>query len=208
MNVQEQPQILTRRFFYDFEYLALDKFTYLPISLGIVPEYGEGEEYYTIFGEYIDQVPDDHWVAHNILPHLGDSPLKLTDQIGMDLLSYFSKAKGVGEGDERLELWALQDDHDRHLFCSLFGGQTTNAFVQFNYMGYSAVLPRDIVHLRERLGMPDLPEHKGQAHNALEDAKWHRDCFVHLENISRERNMQASPLIPYDFPRPPRSLKM
>ena len=186
-----------RRYFYDFEYIEIEPFVYLPISVGIVPEDPNGETYYAVFEDYIDRVPPDHWVAHNVLPHLGDVPWKKASIIASEMLSYFYRNKQ--DSEERIEIWAYQDDHDRHLFCSLFGGQTRNAYVQFHQMGIRPVLPRDVVHLQGRLDWPRLPEQKSGKHNALEDAKWHRQCFEHLKWVSLQRGVSPDPIIPYDF---------
>lgn len=186
-----------RRYFYDFEYLELEPFVYLPISVGIVPPEKNGETYYAVFGEFIERVPPDHWVAHHVLPNLGDVPWKSANIISGEMLNYFYRNKQNDE--ERVEIWAYQDDHDRHLFCSLFGGQTRNAYGQFHEMGIRPVLPRDIIHLQGRLGWPHLPEQKTAKHNALNDAGWHRDSFDHLKAISLRRGISPDPIIPYDF---------
>lgn len=201
----EPPKEPLRRYFYDFEYIRLGPFQYYPISLAIVPEEEDGEEFYVVFEDYLSLVPPDSWEDHNVIANLGDAPRLPTQAIADLALKYFDRNKKSRE--ERVEIWSCQDDHDRHLFCELFGGQSNNAYIGFHDRGIRPVLPRDIVHLQGRLGWPSLPAHEeGVKHNALNDAKWHRTCFNFLKQLCFKKGINPDPILPYDFlPRPVRS---
>lgn len=177
-----------RRYFYDWEFYNPpgSRYTYLPIALSIITDDPDGPEYTALFNDYASRVHEDEWVHHNVIvPLRGRGVLERTEeQVVEDLLRFIEPA-------EEIQMWAMQDDHDRHLLTATMGGAHANAFSKFHHGGTKIVLPRDLVHFRHYVGWPDLPS-RPKGHDPLIDARWHRDCYWHLRNIAQQKGLDLS----------------
>ena len=154
----------TVKYFFDTEFIEYPCTIDL-ISIGIVSEFGD-REFYAESNE-ADWSKAHPWVLENVKPHL-TGPQMTRDEI----------AKGIDEFilGGTPEFWSYYADYDWVVFCWLFGGMTD--------------LPRRFPHLcldlqqlarSKKAGyMPDIVQQESTQHNALADARWHRDVYQHL----------------------------
>jgi len=166
-----------RKFFYDCEFMEEPGYLKL-ISIGVVGEQ-PAQEFYAC---NLDAVPGfkraNTWVKNNVLPRLPDinHSVWMSEEHIRDSLSQF-----IGYSESRpVELWSYFADHDHVLLCWLFGRMVDlpDGMPQYTM---------DIKQLADHMNIPGnkLPEHKGEAHNALEDAKYHKELFDYLVTQAR-----------------------
>ena len=140
------------------------------ISLGLVAE--DGREFYI---ENLDANLSmlNDWLKQNVVPYLDRS--KAEGMYSGSVLPYDAIAaqiiKFVG-GDKRPEFWGYFADYDWVLFSQLFGSM-------INLPPYYPNYCRDIKQLADELGITrqQLPRQTGKKHQALDDAKWHKEMF-------------------------------
>lgn len=141
------------------------------ISLALVAE--DGRELYLENSE-ADLSNLDDWMKRNVIPHLkgdGIPKAEFKDQI----------LKFIGE-DKKPEIWGYFADYDWVVFCWLFGRMID---LPLHFPKYC----RDLKQVMDTLGVKksQLPQLKGNAHNALVDARWVADAFFALHGIAGER---------------------
>ena len=151
------------RFWLDCEFMeggSLDL-----ISIGVVSE--NGVEYYAVNSGF-DENKADQWVKDNILPVLGTHDRKSRDEIKRDLIEFV--------GDCAPEFWSYFGAHDWVVLCNLFGGL-------FNLPKKWPHYCKDLKQWTDDLGDPELPTMvMSKRHNALFDARWHREVYYFLIN--------------------------
>lgn len=189
------------RYWYDWEFLE-DGSTIKPISIGIVAE--DGRELYLV-NESIQDDPlrraivQHSWLMQNVVPHL---PLRRNhprddgfsrldgrvvgfhldpnDNCVVSLRFMRNAVRDFLLFDETgpVELWGYYAAYDHVRLMQLFGPM----------MSRPARLPmrtNDVAQFADMLGIDeeDLPQQTGTAHNALDDARWTRDMWRHLEHV-------------------------
>jgi len=156
------------RYFLDCEFIE-DGCTIEPISIGVVAE--DGREFYA----ESSQVPwhrASDWVNENVRPHLvNDTPVTTTEgEIARRLRDFI--------GDDSPEFWSWCSAYDWVAICQLYGSMVDKPAGWPSYC-------RDIQQELDRYGIGDdqligtVPQ-DGDAHNALADARWHRDIHAWL----------------------------
>jgi DNA polymerase III epsilon subunit-like protein len=77
--------------------------------------------------------------------------------------------------DTNPEFWAYFADYDWVVLCQLFG-------TMIQLPGHFPMWCRDVKQLMSDLGIKreQLPQQTGTEHNALEDARWTRECLDYL----------------------------
>ena len=146
------------RYFYDCEFIE-DGTTIDLISVGIVAE--DGREFYGVSTEF-DESAAGPWVRRNVLPKLpspSSSAWMSRTRIRDDLYDFVTAVP-----DGPVELWAWIGAYDHVAVCQLWGDMTA----------LPAAMPkftRDIRHLWELAGNPEMPPHPGGEHDALADAR-------------------------------------
>jgi hypothetical protein len=155
------------KIFFDTEFIEDGKTIDL-ISIGLVRE--DGESLYAELKE-ADLSKASSWVRENVLPHLNGLTISRRD-LAKIIIDF------VGE---KPEFWAYYADYDWVVLCQLFG---TMMDLPKGWPMYC----RDVKQLCDWLGNPKLPENKGVAHNALEDAKWTVHAYEFLEECQNIKN--------------------
>lgn len=150
------------RYFIDCEFID-DGCTIEPISLGVVAEDGR-----TLYVES-SQVPwhrASDWVNENVRPHLTN--VGVPNAAMAELLRAFI-------GDDRPEFWSWCSAYDWVMVCQLYGTMMDKPDGWPSYC-------RDLQQELDRHGFTDdqLPAHPGDSHNALADARWHREIHAWL----------------------------
>lgn len=192
------------RYFLDTEFIEDGKTIDL-ISIGIVAE--DGREYYAINSECNFNNASD-WVVDNVLHPIGldrrgfyisslqDAPndaygISLCDAkvkrqiahevaifLGCEALTQSEKANyRLIPTTEKPQIWGYYADYDWVVFCQLFG---TMMDLPQGFPMYC----RDIKQLCDDLGNPKLPEQGNGEHNALADAKWNKQAWEFLINLT------------------------
>lgn len=171
------------KYFYDTEFYEDGKTVDL-ISIGMVTE--DGRQLYLENIEFDwDRVPAGHWIWDNVYPHLtADVGLhRSRKQISNDVRNFVTN--GGTEFDN--QLWGYYSSYDHVVLAQLFGRMV-------DMPDGVPWFTRDIKQEQERIsdnwfkhGLL-LPEHKGTAHNALDDAVWTRDAYLFLQQIERENH--------------------
>lgn len=153
------------KFFFDTEFIDNGRTIDL-ISIGIVAE--DGREYYAESSE-CDMSRACPWVQRHVLPHLtGETKPRAT--IAAEIIAFV--------GGRTPEFWAYFGAYDWVVFCQLIAGKMIDMPDEW------PMYVRDLQQLRESIGTPRLIEHRGQRHNALDDARWLRDAWkVVMEGI-------------------------
>ena len=138
------------------------------ISIGLVSE--DGRELYAEVEQDLSDVND--WLKQNVVPHL-TGPRLSREEIARRVLGFVGPAP---------EFWGYFADYDWVVFCQLFGSMISlpRHFPQFC---------RDLKQWADALGIPRdrYPPLRGQSHNALDDARWHRDIWRELRAEVYER---------------------
>lgn len=161
------------RFWFDTEFWEhIDQTGYHldPISIGIVGE--DGRELYLVNATFDWRaVPEGHWLRANVLPYLNSTPANTCTPAEM------AQRITAFVGYERPEFWGYFADYDWVVLSQLYGSMLSLPkgwpmfcldVQQWRYM----INPR----LR-------LPEMEGQAHNALDDARWTRTAWAYLFDL-------------------------
>jgi hypothetical protein len=153
------------RYFLDTEFIERPGTIDL-ISIGIVCE--DGREFYYEAAE-TDWTRASNWVLTNVHPHLRGTILP-TQQIAEQVLLFAPPT-------EKPEFWGYYADYDWVVFCWLFGAMID---LPNGYPMYC----RDIKQLCDSLGNPPLPKQDGTEHHALADARWNKQAWEFLNNLS------------------------
>lgn len=158
-------------FFYDTEFLERGYgFPIELISIGMVSE--DGKEYYAANADF-DLAKATPWLKQNVVPYLpskGSDDWKHPIQIRLDLLDFV--------GHRIPHLWANYAAYDHVLLTQILGG----------FEAYPESWPKftlDIQQWRCALGDPNLPAQGGSEHNALEDARYVKECWQFLTRYAK-----------------------
>lgn len=191
------------KIWYDLEFLE-DGRTIEPISIGIVDE--NGREFYAVFEEIEtndalkERIRAHRWLMENVVPHL---PLREergyefslvtgnsgkygnfwldNNLIGLTILPRRAIRNQVREfllgSGEPVELWSFGGAYDHVALSQLWGRMVDKP----------EGLPwwtNDIQQLAKQLGLDtNLPPNTSTEHNALADARWHREAWTFLEHM-------------------------
>lgn len=137
------------------------------ISIALVAE--DGREFYACSTE-VDLTRVSPWVRDNVLPHLppvGDPRWMPRAQIRDGVRRHIETSL------TKPEFWAYYADYDWVAFCQLFGRMIDLP------KGWP-MFCRDLKQLSVDVGSPRHPAQDGQAHNALEDARWNKKLYDYL----------------------------
>jgi hypothetical protein len=137
------------------------------ISIALVRE--DGEFLYCVSNEF-DPAHCNEWVQANVLPHLLPRLVwKSRAQIRDEVFSAMTADGG------KPEIWGYFSDYDWVVFCQLFGRMVDLP------KGFP-MWCRDLKQLMEQHGVTkdQLPPQTGTAHDALEDARWIREAYLHI----------------------------
>jgi len=163
------------RYFYDTEFIEDGKTIDL-ISIGIVAD--DGREYCAISTEF-DSGKAGDWVKGNVLIHLPprneSDTWKSRAQIRADLLVFCNTEK-----HGQPEFWSYYADYDHVALCQLFG-------TMMDLPRGWPMLTLDIKQWCDALGNPALPRQEERAHNALSDARWHKQLWEFLADYRHEK---------------------
>ncbi len=134
------------------------------ISIGLACE--DGREFYAVSSEFKEDDCNE-WVCANVLPRLKGDRRQATAEIRAGLLAFI--------GDDRPEVWGYFADYDWVLFCWIFGAMVDlpRGFPMFCLDIRQAMHERGVT----KAMMPPKPP---GAHNALDDARWHRQIHEAL----------------------------
>jgi hypothetical protein len=207
--------MVAMRYWYDWEFLDNGERVW-PISIGIVAEDGrelylvnEGIGYTGRPGDVYSQITNHHWLMGNVVPHLpitgmqepghpnvfprhaGSFALSRTDNRVVPLRFIANAVRDflTAVPNERTELWGYFPAYDHVLLAQLWGPMSelptgipmrTHCVAQ-----YADMLGVDL---------HDLPQHTGTAHNALDDARWTREAWQHLERLHARSAIMAGVL--------------
>ncbi len=138
------------------------------ISIGLACE--DGREFYAVSSEFADADCND-WVCANVLPRLKGERRQTIAEIRAGLLAFI--------GDDRPEVWGYFADYDWVLFCWIFGAMVDlpRGFPMF------CLDIRQTMHERG-VTKSMLPPKPPGAHNALVDARWHRQIHEALRAMT------------------------
>jgi hypothetical protein len=171
----------TDRWFLDTEFNE-NGVTIEPISVGLVRE--DGAFVYCVSNEFDPNRCND-WVKANVLPHLPPrgapqwmSRAEIRDAVMNALLPKHVR----GRAKSSPEIWGYYADYDWVLFCQLFGRM-------IDLPQGMPMFCRDIRQLMDHAGVKksDLPPQSGTLHDALEDARWNRKAYLHIQSLLRRR---------------------
>jgi hypothetical protein len=160
------------RWFLDTEFNEDGKTIEL-ISIALVSE--SGVEYYAGSNEYRPGLCND-WVKQNVLPklpHEADSFWRSRSAIADDIRSLVFSLD-----DLALEFWAYFADYDWVVLCQLYGRMVD---LPEGFPMYCLDLKQEM----HRRGIPKsaLPKQRGDAHSALDDARWVRDTYLWMQGL-------------------------
>lgn len=173
------------KYWYDIEFIEDGKTIDL-ISIGIVAE--DGREYYAISKDF-NPLNANEWVKANVITHLplhgvdlSVSPIRIESHIAdfvwkkrgeirSDLMD-FCDSQAYGKP----QLWGYYSAYDHVALCQLFG---TMMDLPKGWPMYTL----DIRQWADALGSPVLPVQKADAHDALADARWHREIWEFLADF-------------------------
>lgn len=160
------------RLWFDTEFHD-DGFRLELISLGVVCS--DGREYYAENAAY-DRSRAHPWLREHVLTQLRPGSERVPAQIAADLRALI--------GPARPEFWAYFGEYDWIVLRQLFG----------DLMAWPQGWPLSHMNLEQwrlHLGGPSLPPQAGAAHNALHDARWLHQAWLHLCKLS-ERRLQPA----------------
>lgn len=146
------------RIFFDTEFLDLGETVQL-VSLGAVRD--DGKEFYAEADE-VDWSRADPWVLDHVVPHL----------TGPRIPKLHLRHAFLEFAHDATEFWAWYGTYDWFLVCRLFGGFRE---LPVNWPHYFHDL--ETLRLLRGARRMQLPEQKGQAHHALEDARWNQAVY-------------------------------
>lgn len=150
------------------------------ISIALVNESGS-QEYYQVLRDGWSPDDCDDWVRENVLPLLAGAPKATRARVAKDVADML-----ILEGHPRPEIWGYFADYDWVAFCQLFGKMIDLPQGMPMYC-------RDLKQLIDQHGLSkaDMPSHEGNAHSALEDARWIRRAWHWLQPIAATRGTGA-----------------
>ncbi len=154
------------RWFLDTEFDENGKTIEL-ISIALVSE--AGKEYYAVSKEFNPAACND-WVKDHVLPKLPKKPWSSRADIAADV-----KALLLADGDKP-EIWGYFSDYDWVALCQLFGRMIDlpQGFPMWCRDLKQQMSERGI----EKASLP--PEDPTREHDALADARWIRDAWLHM----------------------------
>lgn len=165
------------RYYHDWEFYE-DGERIHPISVGIVA--ADGRELYLEFKFDWTMVPDSHWLWENVYPHLTHDRF-----VKQDIAASVRQFVTNYGSDFNNELWGYYSAYDHVCLAQTFGRMV-------DLPDGIPMFTRDIKQEQERLsdlyfkhGLL-LPEHKGTAHNALDDAIWTKQAHEFLTRVGHE----------------------
>jgi hypothetical protein len=146
------------------------------ISIGIVS--ADKREYYAVSNEFDPKKCND-WVKANVLPHLPPRETwkprwKIAEEI-----REFCSARG-----QRPDFWSYCSAYDWVVLCWLYGAMSK---LPDGWPWYC----NDIRQMQAELGDPPMPEQTGTAHDALADARWHKEAYEKLKAVADARKAAA-----------------
>jgi len=161
----------TKRFFYDFEFDETKNTRIIPISVGIVDEFGK--ELYLINKDY-DWSTAPKWLKINVYPYIMQAP----DYIKVDLNTMKEKVLNfINPGPSKnTKLYGYYSAYDHVCLAQLFG---TMKQLPDDMPMYTNDLKQLLDYFNENI--EDLNIIKTDEHNALSDAKFNRDLFNALK---------------------------
>jgi hypothetical protein len=175
------------KYWYDTEFIE-DGATIDLISIGIVAE--DGREYYAInHGAPWKRIKKHAWLMANVVSQLPrgygearptwprswlfdmtDRAVKFKEEIAAEVRDFL-----VGR-NERVELWGYYCAYDHVVLAQLWG----------TMMQLPPGIPmwtNDIMQIVAETGLEaSLPAQQGNAHNALDDARWTREAWEYLNS--------------------------
>jgi hypothetical protein len=167
-----------RKFFYDCEFMELPGYLKL-ISIGVVGEQ-PGQEFYACNSDALPEFKRaNSWVKNNVIPRLPpvqDRAWKTEKEIqeGLSAFLGYSELRPV-------ELWSYFSDYDHVLLCWLFGRMVD---LPDGMPMYTLDLKQLMYHIG--VAKEDIPIQKGEAaHDALKDARYHKELYDYLINRVR-----------------------
>jgi hypothetical protein len=170
------------RFFMDCEFIENGPLQpiYL-LSLGLVAE--DGRELYVEDGSTPLGFANP-WVVDNVLPKL-KGPKLMPRELRREVLEFVNAPVTATQPGRKVgapEFWSYYGQYDWVCFAQIFG-----AMVDFP-QGWPQYL-NDLQQWAHQLGVyrSEFPPHAGIEHNALDDARWHRDIHRVLQQHASAR---------------------
>ena len=165
----------TTRWFFDTEFIDTGSIIEL-ISIGIVSEDGSREHSACLSGDWERIMPE--WQLKNVLPHLPppEERIHSRQQVADEILAL------VGEGQP--EFWAYFNSYDWVALCQLVTNGGRMIDLPKHWPKFVCDL-KMLMHLLrvEKKSLPARP--KDGKHDALSDARWARDTYLHLQKRRR-----------------------
>jgi hypothetical protein len=158
------------RIFFDTEFYENGKTIEL-ISIGLVTE--DGREYYAETDCADATASCSAWLRENVLPHL-TGPQKPRAMIAREIVEF---------AGERPEFWANYAAYDWVVLCQLFG-------TMMDLPKGWPMFCRDLQQVVDGRVI-DWPGQEGDAHNALDDARYLRKCHALLAGTMLARRARA-----------------
>lgn len=143
------------------------------ISIALVRE--DGSSLYCVSNQF-DPDRCNEWVKANVLPHLPPRHLWIPRaEIRQQVLDALLTNHVRGDTADKPEIWGYFSDYDWVVFCQLFGRMVDLP------RGFP-MWCRDLKQLMESscVTKDQLPPQTGTAHDALEDARWIREAYLHI----------------------------
>lgn len=177
------------KYFLDTEFIEDGKTIDL-ISIGIVAE--DGREYYAVSTEF-DPSKASKWVLENVLAPMGISKkgwIATPDLLSPVQKTHWSAQRSLKQiGEEILtfldplthgkpEFWGYYSDYDWVVFCQIWG---TMMDLPPGFPMYCC----DLKQWSDQLGASSLPDQNDAEHNALNDARWNKQVWNFLNEVSR-----------------------
>lgn len=162
---------ISKLIWFDTEFFD-DGTTVHVVSIGLVR--GDGTTYYAEVEETDLDLLDD-WMKENVVPHL-KGPIKPRETIAREIAEF---------AGSKPEFWAYVASYDWFALTKLYGTllQRPDGWPTFC---------RDGRHFRSMLGDPKLPEHTGDAHDALSDALWLKTAFEFMLKMSKSTSLKIA----------------
>lgn len=158
------------RYYLDTEFIE-DGMTIELISIGVVAD--DGREFYAESAD-VDLTRASDWVKANVVPHLTG----VDDDDASQVLPRSEIAEHLRAfiGDDRPEFWSWCSAYDWVVLCQLYG---TMMDKPDGWPSYCCDIQQEL----DRLGLSDddLPPASDAEHNALADARRHRDIVAFLQ---------------------------
>ncbi len=181
--------------FYDWEFLD-DGQAIAPISLGMVAE--DGRELYLINQDApLEDILEHEWLLANVAPHLPfarkgryirvrtadrDYPTPYWDVDDPRYIDHVRPPEAFRaevcaflDACQPVELWGCYASYDFVALAQLFGPMVDRPYAM-------PMFTNDLMQLLGQVGASEagLPSPPKDAHNALSDARWTRDAYLHL----------------------------